>query len=197
MGQLWGWREQVYLPSTWQTSGLGAWISRLVGSGGRRCRWTLRQQPQTVAYPAAPSGLGPGLYPGGLGFWDLPTRGYDYRSPDCRIPRSGTCSGLSGLQQVLPCSLVRKLGSKATRQERWPHLGVIQSFPAPQGLPGGPQSLQVGDLAPRRAPPQTHQTPGCLLSPSCRSAQNWPRWGSGMSCPWLPSCIYSGREAGG
>lgn len=35
MGQLWGWREQVYLPSTWQTSGLGAWISRLVGSGGK------------------------------------------------------------------------------------------------------------------------------------------------------------------
>lgn len=127
------------------------------GLGWERCRWTLRQQPQTVAYPAAPSGLGPGLYPG-LGFWDLPTRGYDYRVPDCRIPRSGTCSGLSGLQQVLPCSLV-KLGSKATRQERWPPLGVIQSFPAPQGLPGGPQSLQVGGPCSRRAPPQTRQDP--------------------------------------
>lgn len=71
---------------------------------------------------------------------------------------TGTCSGLSGFQQVPPCSLV-KLGSKATRQERWPPLGVIQSFPAPQHLPGSPQSLQVGGPCSKRAPAQIHQDP--------------------------------------
>ena len=123
-------------------------------------RWTPRQQPQTVAYPAALSGLGPSLYPG----WDsgiYPQGDMTRGSQTAGSPGQGcdgTCSGLSGFQQVLPCSLVKR-GSKATKQERWPPLGVIQSFPAPQHLPGGPQSLQVRGPCSRRAPPQIHQDP--------------------------------------
>lgn len=127
-----------------------------MGSGGTGAQLIIRQLliqlPLLGWVPASTQGWDSGIYPQGN-----MTRG----SQPAGSPGQsciGTCSGLSGFQQVPPFSLA-KLGSKATRQERWPPLGVIQSLPAPRHLPGGPQCLQVGGPCSNRAPAQIHRGP--------------------------------------
>lgn len=140
MGQLWGWREQVYLPSTWQTSGLGAWIrSRLVGSGGKGVGGPSGTAASDSCLSSCPFWAGSGLYPG-LGFWDLP-EGYDYTgSQTAGSPGQGLALAYLAYSKVLPCSLV-KLESKATRQEKMAPLRCDSELSCSSGSPWPVHSL--------------------------------------------------------